>query len=271
MRKITILLATTALAAAIGYESKAGWKKGTDGSLETDSDGNPIMLDGDGKETTIAPGYINRLNTESATHRASARDAQRKLEAFGDLDPVAAKEAVAKVRDVDFSKMIDKGELEAVKRQMSDQYEKDIKDRDDRLAQTNARLDNVTLSNALTTSKFLNDRLALPSDAAIAMYRDKFKVEDGKVIPLNERGEPLINKHGDIANVDEAMEAYITARPDKDTWLKAPEAGGSGSGGGGGGRGGANVIKRSDYDTLPPMKQAEIGSKMARGEMTIVD
>ena len=85
LRKM-ILLSTVAVA-ALAYETKGGWKKNAEGAIETDSEGNPIYLDGDGKETTIAPGFINRLNTEAAHQRTRDIDAENKLTAFGDLDP----------------------------------------------------------------------------------------------------------------------------------------------------------------------------------------
>lgn len=269
--RTTLLLSTAALA-AIAYDAgKGGWKKAADGSLETDSDGNPIYLDADGKETMIAPGYINRLNSEAATHRQAARAAEAKLTAFGDLDPKTAKEAVEKLKDVDFDKLVNKGEVETIKQQMKDQYEKETTELNEKLNAERQRVNNLTLNNAFNSSEFLSQRVALPADVVQATFRDRFKVDDGKIIPLNGTGEPLINKHGDIASVDEAFETYISARTDKDTWLKAPDVGGSGSQGGAGGRGGGNIIKRSDFDALDPMAQAAMGVKASKGEVKIVD
>lgn len=271
MKLRTKLLLSTVPAHAVAYENKGGWKKSADGTIETDGEGNPIYLDGDGKEKTIAPGYINRLNTEAAEHRRAARDAQQKLEAFGDLDPKAAKDAVAKLKDVDFDALVNKGEIETIKSQMREQYENEKQELTQQLTEAKQRVNSLTLNNAFSQSEFLNKQVALPSDVVQAAFKDRFKVEDGKIIPLNDRGEPVINKHGDIASVDEAFEAFISARPDKDAWLKAPDVSGSGSQGAGGGHGGGNRIKRSDFDALPQMKQAEIGAKAAKGEIEIVD
>lgn len=271
MTKFKTLLAVTTAALALGYETKAGWKKSADGTIETDGDGNPIYLDADGKEATIAPGYINRLNTEAADHRRAAKEANDKLKAFGDLDPKVAKDAVAKLKDVDLDSLVNKGEIENVRTQLREQFEADIRERDEKLVSAQQKLNDLALDNAFKGSDFLNNRVAIPRDAAEALFRSRFKVEDGKVIPLNERGDPLINKHGDTANVDEALEHYITARPDKDTLLKAPEVGGSGSQGAGGGHGGGNIIKRAAFDALEPGQQAAIGQRAAKGEIKIVD
>lgn len=270
--KITrAMLALATSAIAIGHDSSGGWKKAVDGSISTDSEGNPVWVAGDGKEQTIAPGYINRLNTEAATYRTQAREAQQRLEAFGDLDPVVAKTAVTKLKDVDFDALINKGELETVKSQMREQSEAAISEMTQKLTAAQQRVNDLTLTNAFRSSTFLNERVALPGDVVQAMFRDRFKVEDGKPVPTNERGEPLINKHGNVASVDEAFEVYINARTDKDVWLKAPAVGGSGSQGGGGGRGGGNIIKRADYDAASDGDKALIGMKAAKGEVQIVD
>lgn len=271
MTKLKMLLATTAALAVVAYENKAGWKKTADGTLETDGDGNPIYLDADGKESTVAPGYITRLNNESAQHRKDAKDAQTKLAAFGDLDPKVAKDAVAKIKDVDFDALVNKGEIETVKTQMREQYETETNDLKAQLSDRDKRLNDMALDNAFKGSDFLQTRVAIPRDAAEALFRSKFKVEDGKVIPLKDADNPLLNKHGDVASVDEALEHYITARPDKDTLLKAPPVGGSGGQGGGGNRGGGNVVKRADFNALPPMEQAAVGQRAAKGEIAIVD
>lgn len=270
--KITrAMLALATSAIAVAYDTGNGWKKAADGGIATDSEGNPIWVGGDGKEQTIAPGYINRLNSEAATYRTRATDAERKLEAFGDLDPAAAKAAVTKLKDVDFDALVNKGEVESVKTQMREQYETQLAERDQKLTAAQQRVNDLTLTTAFGSSTFLSERVALPADVVQATFRDRFKVEDGKVVPTNERGEPLINKHGNVASVDEAFEVYISGRADKDAWLKAPAVGGSGSQGGGGGRGGGNIIKRADYDAASDGDKALIGMKAAKGEVQIVD
>lgn len=271
MKNLSNLLLLTTSSLALGYENENGWKKTADGALETDADGNPIYIGSDGKESTIAPGYINRLNTEAASHRARANEAETKLKAFGDLDPKKAKEAIEKMKDVNLDELVNKGEIESVRTQMRERFETEIAERDKTIAERDEKLNKLALDNAFNSSEFLKERIALPIDAARATFRDRFKVEDGQVIPLNETGEPLINKHGQVASVDEAFEAFVSARQDKDVWLKAPPVGGSGSQGGGGGHGGGNRMKRADYDALSPMEQAAIGKKAAKGEIEIVD
>lgn len=270
MKRLTLLSLSTALT-AIAYENKAGWKTDDSGNLVTDSAGNPIMLDDSGKETAIASGYIQRINSESATHRREAKEAKEKLAAFGDLDPAAAREAIEKTKDLDLSKMVEKGELDKIKQSITTQYETQLKEREDKLTQVQRDRDNLLRKNAFGSSKFLGERLAVPRDAAEALYGDRFKIEDGQLVPVRPNGDVIYNSRGEIASVDEAFEMFINERDDKDTWLRAPAASGSGSGGAGGGRGGGNVMKRVDYDKLAPMEKAAVGAKIAKGELKVVD
>jgi len=268
-----MLLLTTAATFAIGYEPKGGWKKDEAGGLLTDNDGNPIYIVADGSEKPLAPGYVNRVNTEAQQHRQRANDAEKKLDAFGDLDPAAARAAVAKMKDVDLDELVNKGEIDKVKSQLTDQFQRDLTERDSKLSAAEKRIEKLALDNAFNSSDFLKQRVALPEDVVRATFRDRFEydAEKDRVVPKTNTGDPLLNKHGEIATVDEAFQNYIESRSDKDVWLKAPDASGSGSQGGGGGRGGSNRMKRADFDALTPGEQSSVGQKLAKGEIEIVD
>ena len=270
MKRLTVLSLSTALT-AVAYENKAGWKTDESGNLVTDASGNPIMLDDSGKETPIASGYIQRINGESATHRRAAKEAQEKLAKFGDLDPDAAREAIEKTKDIDLSTLIDKGEIDKVRQSIISQYEPKLSEAEQRLADIARDRDNLVLANAFNSSKFLNERLAVPRDFVTATYQNRFKIEDGKPVPVRPNGDVIYNSRGEIATVDEAFEMFISERDDKDQLLRAPNLSGTGSGGAGGNRGGGNVMKRADYDKLGPMDKAAVGQKVAKGELKVVD
>ena len=270
MRTLKHMLGLSTSLTALAYENKAGWKTDDSGNLVTDASGNPIMLDDAGKETPIASGYVKRINSESAANRAAAKDAEAKLAKFGDIDPDAARDAIEKTKDIDLSKMVEKGELDRVKAALVSQYDAQIKERDEKLTKAEQARDNLLRSNAFGSSQFLNERLAVPRDFVTAAYQDRFKIEDGKIIPLTEDGNPIINSRGETASVDEAFEMFISARSDKDALLRAPAQGGSGSGGAGGGRGGGNIMKRADFDALTPADKAATGAKVAKGEIKLV-
>jgi len=271
MKRLLRLALTSTALTAVAYDNKAGWKTDDSGNLVTDASGNPIMVDDSGKETAIASGYIQRINTESATHRREAKEAKEKLANFGDLDPDAAREAIEKTKDLDLSKMVEKGELDKVRQAVISQYEPKLTEAEQRAADIARERDNLLRSNAFNSSKFLAERLAVPRDFVTAAYQDRFKIEDGQLVPVRPNGDVIYNSRGEIASVDEAFEMFIGERQDKDQLLRAPAASGSGSGGAGGNRGGGNIMKRADFDKLGPMEKASIGQKIAKGEMKLVD
>jgi hypothetical protein len=272
MRLPRILLATTTALTAVAFETKAGWKV-TDGKIETDSDGNPIYITDDGSETAVKYDTAIQLRGEAKAHRTRAERAEAELKKFEGIDPKAAREALDKLKDVDLDKLVASDKLEEVTAQMKQQYENDLRTRDEKAAEIQRENDNLRLENAFSSSEFLSTRVALPADVVQKAFRDRFKVDNGKIVPLDDHGQPLYSKKAgsEYATVDEAFETYITARPDKDSWLKAPDASGSGSQGGGGGRGTGNTMKRADYDALDQGKKTEIGMKVAKGEIQVVD
>lgn len=268
----TLRLTTPLIAlSATAYENKSGWKTDDSGNIVTDSNGNPVMLDDSGKETAIAPGYVQRINAESAQHRREAKEAKEKLAKFGDLDPEAARAAIEKTKDLNLDDLVNKGEIEKVKAAITQQYEPQLNEVKEKLTAAEQRANDLLLKNAFGTSKFLNERLAVPRDMAEAAFRNNFKIEDGQLIPIKSNGDIVYNSRGEIATVDEAFEMFINERPDKDKLLLAPSQAGTGSGGAGGNRGGGNVLKRADFDKLPQMEKAVIGHKVAKGEIKIVD
>lgn len=271
MLKFRTCVSLIALTAAAYDPGKAGWKLDEDGKIVTDASGNPIMLDDSGKETAIASGYIQRINTESAAHRREAKEAKEKLAKFGDLDPDAARQAIEKTKDINLDDLVNKGEIEKIKAAVVSQYEPQLREVTEKLTAAEQRANDLLRKNAFGSSRFLNERLAVPRDFAEAAFSNNFKIEDGALIPVRANGDIVYNSRGEVASVDEAFEIFISERPDKDKLLLAPAQSGTGSGGAGGNRGGGNVLKRADFDKMTPMEKAAAGQKVAKGEMKIVD
>jgi hypothetical protein len=271
MRNLYVSTALVALTALAYDPGKTGWKTDEDGNIVTDGSGNPIMLDDGGKETSLSPGYVHRINSENVKHRTAAKEAQDKLTAYGDLDPEAARAAIEKMKDVNLDDLVNKGEIEKIKAAVVSQYEPQLKEVTDKLSAAEQRANDLLRKNAFSSSRFLNERLAVPRDMAEAAFGNNFKIEDGNLVPVRANGDIVYNSRGEVASVDEAFEIFISERPDKDKLLLAPAQSGTGSGGAGGNRGGGNVLKRADFDKLPQMEKAAIGQKVAKGEIKIVD
>jgi hypothetical protein len=271
----TALLATAAIITLpIAFETgKPGWKMDGD-KLALDASGNPIFIKADGTETSVAGDTISRLNGEAKTHRERAEKAEADLKKFeGITDPAAAVKALETVSKLDAKKLIDAGEVDKLKGEISKTYEAQIADKDKALAAATERADNLVRTTAFATSDFIRERVAVPPEMFQATFQDRFKVEDGKLVPYGADGNKIYSKKrmGEVADVDEAFEILLETYPHKDTVLKAPSAGGSGSGGGGGSRGGGRTISRADFQKLPPADQAAAAASAGKGEMTIID
>jgi hypothetical protein len=274
MRTTLLTTASIAAVAVAAFNNTGGWKTGADGKLEVDGDGNPIYIDSTGAEKTVGGDTISRLNAEAKQHRTAAEQAAAQLKKFEGIDPDAARTAIDTVGKMDAKKLIDAGEVDKVKADISKQYEAQIGERDKTIADLTGQRDNLTRVAAFGQSEFLKERIAIPADMVEAKFAGNFKVEDGKIIPYGPDGNKIYSptRTGEVANVDEAFEILVKAHPHKDQILKAADANGSGNGGGGGNRGGAGrTMRRSEFEALDPTRAAAAADQMRKGELTLND
>lgn len=255
------------------FENKPGWKLDAEGKLEL-KDGNPIYIDANGREMTVAHDTISRLNGEAKTHREAKEAAETKLKAFEGIDPEAARKAIETVKNIDAKKLIDAGDVEKVKDEIKAEFATQLSEKDKRITELQSSYDGLQIGNIFSTSDFIREKVAMPRDFFEAAMRPHFKVgDDGKIWALDRAGNRLMSKKnvGDYAAPDEALELLVDAHPQKDTILKAVSASGSGNLGNGGNRGAGRVIKRGEYDKLPGHEQAALAVKASKGELDIVD
>lgn len=272
-------IATMLLATAVRFyrvrafdPGKAGWKLDKDNKIEM-KDGNPIWVDVNGGEITMEGGTIARLNGEAKTLRTRAETAEAAINAFKDIDPVAAKKAIETMKNIDAKKLIDAGEVEKVKEEIKAQFTVQLAEKDKAIGTLSSDLDTLRIDNIFAQSPFIRDRIATPPDMFQATFRTNFKIKDGKVEAYDKAGNPLMSttRFGERADPDEALEILVNAHPQKAMILKASDATGSGNNGVGGNRGGSRVIKRVDFDKMTPADQSINAAKAGTGELTIVD
>lgn len=252
--------------------ANAGWKLDADGKIEM-KDGNPVWIDANGGEATLNGDTITRLNGEAATLRKRAETAEGKLTAFKDLDPEVARKAVETVSKLDAKKLIDAGEVDKVKEQISQQFTTQIQEKDNALKSLQSQYDGERINNLFAASEFVRDRIAVPTDMFKDSFGKNFKIEDGKIVAYDRAGNRIMSKKnvGDFADPSEALELLVEQHPQKDVILKADTGNGSGSTGNGGNRGGGRIVRTADFDKMLPQQQAEIAAKAGKGELQIVD
>jgi hypothetical protein len=215
--------------------------------LKLDANGNVVLQDGkpvyvyeDGKEIAFdapqAMAKIGQLNGESKTNRERAEDAEKRLKAYeGIEDPVAALKALNTIKNLDDKKLVDAGEVEKVKTEaikaVEEKYAPVVKQNEQLVSQLRAE----KIGGSFARSKFIADKLNIPSDVTEAFFGKHFSVEeDGSVIAVDSKGNKIFSRvrPGEIADFDEALESLVESYPNRDHIMKSSGASGAGAHGG---------------------------------------
>jgi len=231
-------------------------------------DGKPVYTHDDGKETAFdAPATIatiSRLNGEAKGHREAKEAAEGKLKAFEGIDdPAAAKDALTKLANLKDKDLIEAGKVEEIKaaaiKAVEDKYAPVVQERD----KLKGDLYSERVGGQFARSKFIADKVAVPSDIVQARFGQHFRDEDGKAVAYDASGNKVYSrsKPGEPAGFDEALEILIDQYPYKDSLLKGT-GGGSGAKPGNGSGGGDKTISRKDFEALG---HADRAAKMKEG------
>jgi len=228
-------------------------------------EGMPVYVHDDGKEAgfdaagTVAT--IRARNAEAKANRERAETAEAALKAFDGVDAEAARKAIDTISKLDQKKLIDAGQMDAAVaaalKPVQDKFDAESK----RAATLEQQLHNEIVGGAFARSKFITDKLAIPSDMAQAAFGSRFSVKDGKLAATGADGNPIFSRKnpGAAADFDEAMEILIDAYPSRDSILKADNKPGSGAPTNSGGGKGGKSINRTAFDALDPAgRQAHI-------------
>lgn len=238
------------------------------------TDGKPVYVSDDGKETafdvvgTVAT--ISRLNGEAKSHREGKESAEKALKAFEGIEnPADALKAIETMKNLDAKKLIDAGEVDRVKAEISKAYDEKLTAAEKRALAAETNLNKEMIGGSFARSKFITDKIAVPSDLIQAQFGGQFSLEDGKIVAKRPDGNPVYSKAnpGNPASFDEALEILIDEYPHKDHILKGTGNSGGGSKNNNGGGAGSKTISRSQFEALDAGSKA---SKMNDG-FTITD
>lgn len=235
----------------------------------------PIFIHPDGREapfdadTTVA--NISRLNSEAKNHREAKEAAEAKLKGFEGIDDgEAARKALETVKNIKDGELVQAGKVQEIKDAAAASAKQAVADatraaeaRERALAEQNAKLtgdlNNHIVGGSFSSSKFIAEKLAIPADIAQKFFGDRFKVDGGKLVPLDQSGNPIFSatRHGEHADFDEALQVMVGQYANKEMILKGSGASGGGAGTNKGGSGGAKEIPRSQFFAMAPQAQAE--------------
>ena len=252
--------------------------------LKLDENGNAILTDGkptyvgeDGKDFVFdAPqmyGKITELTKENVRHREAKEAAEKALKSFKGIDDAqAARKALETLKALDQKKLIDAGEVEKVKDEISKAFQAQLDEVSGKAQTLEQQLYAEKIGGSFARSKLIADKLAVPADMVQAAFGSRFKIEDGKVVAYDGNGQKIFSRArpGEFADFDEALESLIDQYPHKDHILKGTGATGSGASPGGG-PAGARTYTRAQFAALSPAEQATVAQKAATQEVTITD
>ena len=236
-------------------------------------DGKPVYVHDDGKEVpfdasgTVAT--ITRLNAEAKGHREGREQAEKALKAFDGIeDGAAAKKALEIVSNLDQKKLVDAGEIDRVKAEISKAFQGQLDEVTTKAKGFEQQLYDEKIGGSFARSKLIAEKLAIPADMVQSRFGSHFKIEDGKSVAYDQHGNKIYSRArpGETADFDEALEALVEQYPHRDHIMKSSGANGGGAPTGGGGGGGKKTMTRGQFDTLSPAEQA----KAAR-EVTLTD
>lgn len=221
-------------------------------------DGKPVYQDDSGADVVAdfpaALTKIAALNSEAKQHRLDAKAANEKLAAFGDLDPAAATKAMQLSESMAGKKVLDDEGIQKLVAAAVKPLQEKLNSADKTIAEKDAHVYKLEVSNRFASSAFIKENLVLPPDIAEATFGKAFKIEGGKVVALDASGNQIFSKArpGEAADFEESIAAIVAAYPAKDAILKAKGASGSGAPANNGGHPAeAKTITRAEFEKLP--------------------
>ena len=230
-------------------------------------DGKPVYVHDDGKEVAFdAPqtvATITRLNGEAKTHREAKEQFEAQVKAFEGLDPIKVKEALGIVQNLDAKKLVDAGEVDKVKAEITDAlkktYEPQIQQLTTERDAVQQQLHSELIGGGFARSKYIQDNIAVPVDMVQAQFGKSFKIEEGKVVAYGTDGQRIYSRArpGEVADFDEALESLVGGYQYKDSILKGSQSQGGGFQGGGGNKSGPKSLAecKTKEEKIAYMKQ----------------
>lgn len=239
-------------------------------------DGKPVYID-DEKNTESAidvagtVGTITRLNSEAKSQRERAEAAEKAMKAFeGIADPAAAIKALGLVANLDAKKLIDAGEVETVKAELTKGFTEKLTAAEKRAQDLESALYGEKIGGAFSRSKFIADKAAIPADMIQARFGSAFKIEDNRVVAYDANGGKIYSraKPGELADFEESLEILVDGYAYKDNILKGNSNGGAGVRQSQGGGTGGKTMTRAAFDALSPAAKA---SAITTDKVTLTD
>lgn len=235
----------------------------------------PVYVLEDGRDVphdapaTVAT--ISRLNGESKHQREAKEAAEAKLKAFeGIEDPEAAKKALETMKNLSTGDLKTAAQVQEIKdaaarsaqeavANATRQAAEEAKALKEHNAKLTADLNNHIIGGSFASSKFIAEKMAIPADIAQKVFGDRFKVDNGKLVALDQTGNPLYSavRHGEHADFEEALQVIVNSYPHRDAILKGSGASGSGATSSSTTVNGKKAVSRAQFETMSQAQRME--------------
>lgn len=213
-----------------------------------------LDIEGGFKTNEEVTGLTTALNKE--------RDARSKLEKQvkkfeGIENPEDALKAIETLKNLDQKKLIDAGEVEKVKAEVTKAMQSKIDELQSVVAEKDGILTKELIGGRFARSKFITDKMAIPHDLVEARFGQNFKIENGKVVAYDQHGNQIYShdRPGELADFEEALNAMVEQYPYKDSILKGSSATGSGATTSG------HVTGKTNWHELSPIERLTAARK----------
>jgi len=217
-------------------------------------DGKPVYIHTDGSEAPFdaeeAVKKVNLLSEEKNRHWTKAKNLEGELEKYKPIEDIeAALKALETVANLDAKQLIDAGEVEKLKKTMTETLESEkarlLETFNEKETGYKADLEKAgaTIFDLMVVSQFAKSpyftgekpKTLLPPDMAAEYFGKHFKVvgegADAKVVGfINGEQIPSKKNLGDPANFEEAITAIIDSYPMKDRIMRSTGGGTGGDG-----------------------------------------
>lgn len=152
---------------------------------------------------------------------------------FEGIDPDEVRELLKAKKTAEQKKLEEKGEWDALKKQMNEAHETEKSELEARIEELQKEIDRrdgklveLTVGQSFSGSKFISEELLLTPRKARVVYGDHFEIEDGQVVaydkPKGADGRNmLVDGKGEPLGFDEALRKIVDADPDRDNLLRS--------------------------------------------------
>lgn len=211
--------------------------------LKLDENGNAVIVDGhpvyvheDGKEVAVDVAQLTSraqyLATESEKAFQQRDDAKRSLKAFEGIEDVAAaRKALDTVSKLDQKQLVDAGEIDTVRNEISKAYQAQLDEANTKAQTFEQQLYAEKIGGSFARSQFIAEKMAVPADMVQATFGSSFKIEEGKVVAYDAQGQKIFSRTrpGELADFNESLETLVSQYPHRDHILKSSNANGGGA------------------------------------------